>query len=49
MPAAHLNRRAFIAGLATWPAWGHARVDTQTPPLLLAQEAPARLDPEGFW
>jgi DNA ligase 1 len=48
MPAAHLNRRAFIAGLATWPAWGDARVDTQAPPLLLAQEAPARLDPEGF-
>ena len=48
MPAAHLNRRAFIAGLAAWSAWGHARAATQTPPLLLAQEAPARLDPEGF-
>jgi DNA ligase-1 len=48
MPAAHLNRRAFITGLAAWAALGHARATPHAPPLLLAQEAPAWLDPAGF-
>jgi len=48
MPAVHVNRRAFIAGLAAWPAMGHARATTQTPPLLLAQEAAAQPHPAGF-
>jgi DNA ligase 1 len=48
MPAAHVHRRAFIACMAAWPACGHALAAVQTPPLLLAQEAPARPDPAGF-
>ena len=48
MPAAHVNRRDFIAGLAAWPALGQARASAQAPPLLLAQEAPAWPDPAGF-
>jgi DNA ligase-1 len=38
------NRRLFMAALASLPAWSaHA-----TPPLLLAQTAPAGIDPAGY-
>jgi DNA ligase-1 len=49
MTPATFNRRAFIAGLAAWPALGQARARaTAPPPLLLAQDAPQHLDPAGF-
>ncbi len=37
------TRRAFVAALAVLPAWSQARL-----PLLLAQEAPAFVDPAGW-
>ena len=37
------TRRAVVAGLVALPVWAQAKL-----PLLLAQEAPARIDPRGW-
>lgn len=37
------TRRTFIVGLAALPAWAHAKL-----PLLLAQDAPRGIDPNGW-
>ncbi|MDP1900473.1 MAG: DNA ligase [Rubrivivax sp.] len=42
------TRRAFIACLALCPAAGLARAAREPLPLLLAQEAPADIDPAGY-
>lgn len=50
MPALSLthSRRAFIGCLVALPAWAQARATKNAPPLLLAQEAPASIDPAGW-
>jgi DNA ligase 1 len=48
MPDAPFPRRRFLAGLATLPAWAHARPAGPMPAVLLAQEAPADVDPTGY-
>lgn len=42
------SRRSFIAWLAAWPAVGFTRPTSDPLPLLLAQEAPADIDPAGY-
>lgn len=44
----HIPRRAFIASLAAWPFCSQARPAAQAPALLLAQQAPASIDPAGW-
>jgi len=46
MPLLRRNLLASLAGLASWPAFGGARV--APPPLLLAESAPAGLDPRPY-
>jgi DNA ligase-1 len=48
MPANPLSRRAFIAGAAALPLWTRAARTGQAPPLLLAREAAAGIDPVGY-
>ena len=43
-----LTRRAFIAALAAAPAWAWPRSAIEPPPLVLAHEAPANIDPAGY-
>lgn len=42
------TRRAFITCLGALPAWAHARPAKHAPALLLAQDAPASIDPAGW-
>jgi DNA ligase-1 len=44
----HPNRRTFVASLAAWPWVAHTRPARHAPALLLAQEAPAAIDPAGW-
>ena len=44
----HIPRRAFIASLAAWPLCSQARPAADAPALLLAQQAPASIDPAGW-
>ena len=48
MPQLQHLRRQFIAALATLPAWGRLSEAHAAPALLLAQTAPAGIDPAGY-
>lgn len=43
-----ISRRAFVASLAAWPLCSRARRAPDAPALLLAQPAPASMDPAGW-
>ena len=42
------TRRAFLSALAAIPTWAAARPQGAPPRLLLAQDAPADVDPTGY-
>jgi len=48
MPAEALTRRLFLAAVAASPGWARAGPTRVAPPVLLAREAPADIDPAGY-
>lgn len=48
LPVSPVSRRTFVASLALWPFCSQARPAPQAPALLLARQAPAAMDPDGW-